>query len=76
MVEYNVGEITGCDIFQHIQHLTLLFFTGKNIKGRYSVEESVRKEVERLGEESSMLHLSRKINFTLDLYFTKIKVDH
>ena len=72
-MEHDVGEIARRDILQPTQHLTLPFHIGKNVKGGHSAKESVWKEVGRLGEESSILHLSRYLlKFTLDLYFADI----
>ena len=64
-MEHNVGEIARRDKLQH-SHINLLYRTGKNVKGAW---ESVRKEVGRLGEESSIFNLSQyllKMNFRLD----------
>ena len=58
-MEHDVGEIARRDILQPTQHLTLPFHIGKNVKGGHSAKESVWKEVGRLGEESSILHLCR-----------------
>ena len=70
-MEHDVGEIACCDILQRTQYLRLYNVTDKNVKGGRSAKKSVRQEVGRLGEESSILYLSRyllKINFTTDLH--------
>ena len=64
-MEHDVGEIARPDVLQPT-HRNHLFHAGKNVKGGHSAKESVRKEVGRLGEESSILYLSGyllKINF-------------
>ena len=71
-MEHDVREIARCDVLQCIQHLSFHYGTVKNVKGGHSAQKTVRKEVGRLGEESSILFLSGyllKINFTLNLYF-------
>ena len=35
-MEHDVGEIARRDVLQRTQHLRLLFWTGKNVKGGHS----------------------------------------